>query len=371
MMGLTNIGMWDLHRDEKHLAQILKEKGYVTGLAGVYHETLGNPADRFGFELTETSVREGEKVASRTIEILERFSRDNRPFFLEVGFFEPHRARSETETDYMRFIGSYIDPDEEMGVTVPDYLKNTAQGREELAELQGAVRYMDRQVGRIMDSLRELNLEESTIVIFTTDHGVALPRAKCSLYDPGLEIALIVRWPEKGWSGGKKAKGLVSNVDIVPTLLAALDMQIPRDMQGVSFLSQLEGEADRGRECIFGEMTYHDYYDPRRCIRTDRYKLIVNFSGAPYFMNPSQSWRPRTDPVVPEKPALRYHSLVELYDLSTDPMESIDLANDKRYDAEKKDLLRRLHEWMKQTGDPILKGAVTSPHHDIVLGLLE
>src|SRR5438876_459450 len=83
-----------------------------------------------------------------------------------------------------------------------------------------------------------------------------------------------------------------------------------------------------GGDPIFGEITYHDYYDPRRTVRTRGHTLIVNCSSAPAFMDPSQSWRPRADTVLPPNHALAYHSPFELYDLGRDPWEQKDVAGD-------------------------------------------
>ncbi len=107
----------------------------------------------------------------------------------------------------------------------------------------------------------------------------------------------------------------------------------------------------------------HNYYDPRRSVRTETHKLIVNFSAAPALMDPSQSWRPRADTVVPPNPARAWHTPMELYDLRSDPWERKDLARDQAQAGVLKDLRSRLREHMEATRDPILEGAVTSPMH--------
>ena len=270
------------------------------------------------------------------------------------------------------FPGPKLKPDDSLGVEIPGYLRDTAGTRRELAGLQGAVRHVDAQFGRLMDVLRETGLEASTLVLFTTDHGVAMPRAKGSLYEPGVEAALILRLPgRKGLCGGVVRPELVTHIDVLPTLLDLLGVPIPKNVQGKSLLPLLEGKAQRPHEEIFSEMNYHDYYDPRRAIRTDKYKLIVNFTTAPAFMDPSQSWRPQSDTVVPQNHATAYHPHVELFDLTADPWEQHDVAERPPYAATRKDLLARLHRQMVATDDPLLHGAVPSPHHRRAIELLE
>lgn len=376
VMGLTHRDFaWDLDPDERHLGQVLRDAGYTTALIGVHHESrAGDPAmvrERCGMDSYLPHAR-GEITASRALEYLGERAEDGRPFYLQIGFGEPHRlaTREREEPDYMGFIGDYLEPDVERGVAVPPWLADTPLARTEIAELQGAIRYVDARIGRVLEGLRTLGLEENTLLIFTPDHGLALPRAKCSLYDPGLSVALIVRFPGRGWTGGRREADLVSNVDIFPTILDALEIAIDPRVEGRSFRPLLDGEAYAPRDCVFGEMTYHDYYDPVRCIRTDRYKLIANFTTAPSFMNPSQSWRPRCDPVVPPFPPVAYHVPVELYDLQADPGEQRNLADDLDHVEVRRDLLQRLGRWMAATEDPLLQGAVTPPTHRRVLAEL-
>ncbi len=372
VLGLTHAEFaWDLGPDERHLGQVLHDAGYATALLGIHHESRrGTPeeiAARCGMDEVVPGGR-GEVVSDRALERLARFARADRPFYLQIGYVEPHRLPAtggpEPEELYMGFVGDYLAPDDALGVTIPPYLRDEPRARAELAELQGAVRALDAAVGRVLAGLCDLGLEQDTLVIFTTDHGVALPRAKCSLYDPGLETALILRLPARGWSGGRAIDGLVSNVDLFPTLLELIGLPPGDRGQGRSLLAALDGTADpHRRDHLFGEMTYHDYYDPRRCLRTARHKLIVNFSAAPAFMDPSQSWRPRTATVVPADPARAYHPLLELYDLAADPLERRNLADDPAHADLRRELLARLHAWMRDTGDPLLDGAVTSPLH--------
>ena len=201
-MGLTHGDFaWDLHPDETHLAQYLRRAGYVTALVGIIHEARS--AERCGFDVV-VPPEHGEQSSTQTLRLLKQYVDQQQPFYLQLGYHEPHRVAcpGEEHPEYMGFVGDYIAPDDSLGVAVPPYLADTEQARQELAELQGTVRYMDAALGQVLGGVRTLGLDEQTLVIFTTDHGVALPRAKCTLYDPGLETALILRYASRGWTGG-------------------------------------------------------------------------------------------------------------------------------------------------------------------------
>jgi arylsulfatase A-like enzyme len=256
-------------------------------------------------------------------------------------------------------------------VDVPGYLRDTPGTREELAGLQGAVRHVDAQFGRWTKAIRELGLETNTLVIATTDHGVAMPRAKCSVYEPGLQVMLLLRHAgRQGWHGGIVRNEMISNIDVLPSILELAGIAAPANVQGRSFAPLLDGRPYTPNAAIFGELTYHGYYDPQRSIRTETHKLIANFSAAMSFQDPSQQWRPKSDPLTPEYPASAFHPHLELYDLTQDPWEQVNLANQPEHASVRGDLARRLHQHMVATDDPLLRGAVTSPQHETTLKLL-
>jgi len=375
VMGLTQKNFdWDMRAGERHIASLLGDVGYESVLVGVHHESRKGSdamvAAQLGFDVVQQRNQRGTDVTHIATAQLERLAAGDRPFYLQLGYFEPHRLHNRTkpEDGYLGFIADYIEPDAERGVTIPPYLRDEGSARVEIAELQGAVHYLDEQVGVVFDTIHRLGLEERTIVIFTTDHGLGLPRAKASLYDPGLEVALAIRCPGRGWTGGRRVSGLVSNVDVVPTLLEALDVTIPDNISGESFLSLLDESTppDTGREQIFGELTYHLYYDPRRCVRTEKHKFVANFTVAPGFMDSSGSWRPRTRPVADQG----IHPSMELYDLEADPLEETNLADDPAYAPIRADLAGRLAAWMRETEDPLWTGPVPSPLGASTLGML-
>lgn len=394
VVGLTHDGFgWDLNADERHLAGRLSAAGYRSELIGMHHESARvsdrQVAERLGFERVQTGGTD-QQVVDRAKEALNRLaptdagpSTGSAAFYLQVGFSAPHRAPGPRDAPgVMGFLGQQIEPDDSLGVEVPPYLADTESAREEIAELQGAIAHMDDCVGQVLDELDRLGLAENTITIFVTDHGLALPRAKCSLYDPGMEIAFLIRWPAGGWNGGRLTEPLL-NLDIVPTLLDALGLtDRPEQLtgppvQGRSFRPLLDDDpaALAERNEIFGEITYHDYYDPRRSVRTGRHKLIVNFSSAPTYMDPSQGWVRRCVPVAapgdaPGRGNLGSHPAVELYDLIADPLELTDLAAAPGHADVRDDLLARLGGWMTDTDDPLLDGAVTSPLHRRALEIL-
>ena len=221
-----------------------------------------------------------------------------------------------------------------------------------MADYLYSAQVADRCVGRVLEGLKEAGLEENTIVLVTTDHGLALPLMKCNLYDTGIGVALMLRYPGNP-SAGRVTDALISQVDLFPTLCDLLKLPRPDWLQGVSLLPLIErGEAVRSE--IFSEVTYHAAYEPQRCIRTNDWKLIVRYDdyrgvGAPHI-----------DECLAKNGLARagyYRRLMpreELYNLKTDPVERQNLINDPACAEIYHDLLHRLNRWMQATGDPLL-----------------
>jgi N-sulfoglucosamine sulfohydrolase len=339
---------WRLDPTVPHVAQILREAGYSTTLVGMQHLIDRGSAHELGYA-TVLPVAPAYEEAETARTLLKELPQ---PWYLEVGFEEPHRPYD--------FGGAQ--PDDALGVAIPGYLPDVPEARQDLAAFQGAIRQMDAGVGRILAGLDELGLAESTCVIFATDHGTAMPRAKCTLYDPGIEVALLWRWPSAGISGGRVVQELISNVDVTPTLLDGLGINARAGMHGKSFWPLLRGTQYTARDEIFAEKTFHTYYEPMRAIRTERHKLIVNFEVSTRVDVPSDI---RQSPIYPlmlgEFDEVR--PPIELYDLHADPWEQDNLAGAPEYLRIEMDLRQRLLAWMQETHDPLLAGPVASPYY--------
>ncbi len=362
MHGLAHAPFFfSLHDDEIHMAQRLQAVGYSTTLIGVQHVAMNlsapdNPA-RLGYD-TAYPWGDAITVGSKAAQIIAERANGNKPFYLEVGLIEPHRPYDN------------VPPNDRKGVDLPPYVPNTPEARHEFAMLQGTIKRMDDGVGLILDALDAHGLTANTWLIFVTDHGLAMPRAKCMLYDPGIETALLMRWPTQGISGGKRVSSLVSHVDMVPTMLDALNMPQPDNLHGKSYWSLLTGDVSPSRDRVYAEKSYHGRYDPIRAVRTETHKLIVNFEIADRIDVPTDTMEGQIfiqmlDEVRGKRPQL------ELYDLRVDPDEKQNIANQPEsaeiVAALKADLVR----WMRETGDPLLNGPIASPYNVKAIRVLE
>lgn len=357
VMGLAHdMFGWQLAPGERHLAALLAAAGYETHLFGLQHVTY-HP-ETLGF-----ATIHGERPAEGVVANWERFLTDrtgSAPFYAEINFFEPHRPYN--------FGG--VAPDREKGVQVPAFLPDNEAVREELAGLQGAIRKVDGSVSRILAALDKAGAAERTVLLFTTDHGIAFPRAKTTLHDAGIETALLARWPAGGVAGGRMLSELISNVDVAPTLLEAAGVAPPASMAGRSFLPLLRGEKGVPRDAIFAEKTYHELYDPQRCVRTARHKLIHHFevasrAYAPTDITAGPAYRTMIDDLAAGR------AMLELYDLDADPTERHNLAGDTTHAATLADLGRRLRAWMVESEDPLLRGPIASPFYHEAIRALE
>jgi arylsulfatase A-like enzyme len=361
MFGLAHPPFnWRMHPDETHLAYYLRDAGYATALIGVQHVTGHRVEDiqALGFQQV-WQVEQASRIAERVQAYLEQ--KPEQPFFLNIGFMSPHRDR--------QGLFKQAPPDSRLGVEVPPYLPQSPEARQEFAELQGVIQEMDAAVGRIWQTLDDLNLLDDSWIIFTTDHGLAMPRAKCTLYDPGIRTALILYARPFGLVGGRTYLEMVSNVDIMPTILEMLGLAVPDKIQGQSFAGLLRQEGYQPRAELFAEKTHHTAYEPQRAIRTQAHKLIWNVEAS--IMNvPGDIMRSPIFPqviqeVVVERPPF------ELYDLQNDPLERHNLIGHPNQAANEATLKARLYQWMQETGDPILEGPVASPFYHASLAALK
>lgn len=349
LMGLVNRG-WSLPETNKTLPMYLKEQGYTTHLIGFQHEaknpkTLGyDTISKRQFELHYSC----QELESEYLKFLYHHKNDEKPFFLCIGTPEVHRP----------FI-VFGKPEDPSKVMVPPYLPDTKRVRQDLAEFYGCIYPVDKTIGRIMKWLENTELKDNTLFIYTTDHGEAFPRAKCTLYDPGLKTLLIMRLPNSSdIKGGKVISRLGSNIDLLPTLMDIIGAPIPKNIEGESLLPLLHNPNGKIHDAIFGELSFHEIYNPIRCIRTENYKYIRNFEPKDtLFQMPKDIIG---DPAGKEmkKRYKKQRPMEELYNLEIDPLEKMNLIADPHYSEISNELRHSLRDWMEKTNDPLLQGKI-------------
>ena len=241
---------------------------------------------------------------------------------------------------------------------MPDYLPDTGDIRQDLAEFYGSITVADAAVGELLDTLAATGLDRNTWVIFMTDHGPALPRAKSTLYDAGTGIAMMVRPPLDSGLAPQVYDDLFSGVDLVPTMLDLLGVDIPTEIDGMSHATNLLKPTVTTRPVrseVYTTKTYHDSFDPIRAIRTKEYSYIENYAARPLLdlpwdiaeSAPGRTMAPLVHAQRPER---------ELYDLLDDPTESHNLlgpdVTDKAEDIAY-DLALLLNDWRQKTNDVI------------------
>jgi N-sulfoglucosamine sulfohydrolase len=271
------------------------------------------------------------------------------PFFLSVGFFETHRD----------WLGPSSVRDALYSLPPPN-LPDTPETRRDMAAYKASARTLDQGVGTVLDALDAQGLADNTLIILTTDHGLAFPGAKATLYDRGLGVMLIMRGPG-GFTGGKVNDALVSHLDIYPTVCELAGIEPPAFLQGTSLLGLVAGETDRVRDALFAEMTFHAAYEPQRAVRTRRWKYIRRFSDrdTPVLANCDDS--PSKDVLLANGWAERKVPREQLYDLVFDPNEADNRVGDPACAHVLAQLREQLQAWMLDTGDPLLNGDVLPP----------
>jgi N-sulfoglucosamine sulfohydrolase len=346
MMGLAHLD-WTLFDHRDALPHHLRARGYQTLLVGEQHEATSG--ELLGYD--RCLGTRWPQVARDVAPAFERALDDldpSRPFFASVGFFEAHRP-----FDHPGYVDD--DPDD---VTVPPYLPDTPEVRADVAAFHGRVRAFDDGVGTVLAALRARGLDDRTVVIVTTDHGAAFPRAKGTLFDAGIETALLVRWPGVT-RPGTRSDALTLNLDLFPTLLAAAGGRLDPSLDGVDLTPVLRGEGRPVRDHLFAQLHWHDAFVPMRALRSDTHKLVLDFSGR------DSAYFPLDVEESASGQALRRHGVPPpaaeaLYVLADDPLETTNVIAAPEHRELATAMRERLRAWMLASRDPLVTAAAST-----------
>lgn len=388
------------------MPRVLANAGYRTGQIGKYHVA---PEEVYHFE---TYIKGGNgRNAVAMAEAAKDFitADSDKPFFLYFGTSDPHRGGGKDETyegkhkpdlfgnkpDKKAHEGVeevFYDPAE---VPIPPFLPDSPESRSELAHYYQSVSRIDQGVGRLVEILKEAGLYDKTLIVFTSDHGMAFPGGKTTVYEGGLKVPFVVRNPYDE-NRGVKSEALISHIDITPSLLdfaGGLDTEKNRPKNFVDANEYWKGTSVAGEnrgprkgldsyhgkswipilgkpdathwETIFASHTFHEIqmYYPMRVVRDKEYKLIWNIAhGLPYpFASDlwaastwQAQWDKGKDANYGNKTVDTYvnRPAFELYDMDKDPNETTNLADNPEYAEVLKQYQDKLKTFQEKMDDP-------------------
>ncbi len=367
-------GMYGLAHDEHHqsvldgidtLPQMLKRAGYATAIVGKKHL---KPDSAFSYDLEiipKSGIRDVKALADTAASFIR--SSSDKPFFVTVGYGDPHRGPGGVgygnERQWPNVTDARYDPSR---VPLPAHLPDLPEVRQDLADYYQSISRLDSGVGMLLDALAQSGHADDTLVIFLSDNGRPFPGAKTNLYDPGLHLPLIVRAP-----GAKAAvcDAMVSWVDIAPTILDFAGAKPPSyPLPGRSLLSIVGTAGAAGWDDVVASHEFHEIYQyyPMRALRTRTHSYIQNLAHPLDYpvasdVAGSASWQ-----AIVAKPdvrlggrtqaAFRKRPAEELYDLTSDPNELVNLAGRPEMATLQKQMRDRLTDILTKTNDPWLVG---------------
>jgi arylsulfatase A-like enzyme len=359
-----------LPREIKTYPEALRAAGWFTGVCGrTYH--LDGPPDNamspvaretfskyhlrtFPDRLDYVRSSNQQKAFPELLEFLD-LAKD-KPWFLQLCFNDPHRPLDTNE-----YSARYDQPK----LTLPAHYPDTKLVRDDLARYYGEITRLDELFGKIMAELERRGLADNTLVAFMGDNGCSQFRGKGTLFEYGIHVPLLMRWPGKIKPGSSSAE-LVSGEDLAPTFLEAAGVPVPPEMTGKSVLKLLRGEPFEGRKYAFAERGAHGQglpgnsanFDLGRVVVTKTHKLIYNaiwqipywpvdFAGDAFWKELVQMHTDgKLDSLMDRLYFAQTRPMFELYDLEKDPNEFNNLAGKKEAAAIEKELKEVLDERM-------------------------
>jgi len=349
------------------LPVVLARAGYRTCSIGKYHVA---PEEVYHFEDYRNAGVQGNRNAVRMAKNAREWiaEDDERPFFLYFCTSDPHRGGgpggfanfNNVPNKYPGVERITYDPKD---IVAPPWLPDLPEVKEELAEFYQAISRLDQGLGELMQALHDTGHWDDTLILFLSDNGPPFPGAKTTLYEPGMNLPLIVRRPGQKKTG-ITCDALVTWADLAPTIYEFAGVTPPPALHGRSFLDVVETEKTTGWDEAYASHTFHEItmYYPMRVVRTRRHKYILNLAHQLPYPFASDLYASPTWQAVLERDIERFGQRPveaylhrprhELYDLKNDPHETENLARSSAQEKVLAELQAKLKAWQQRTKDP-------------------
>lgn len=385
------------------LPRVIANAGYRTARVGKYHV-----APEYVYHFDQTFPGNGRNAVQMADNCREFLTADSdQPFFLYFATSDPHRGGGVDKTSELELKpdlfgnrpnrGEYDGIEEVFykpaDVKIPHFMSDTAEAREELAQYYQSCARIDQGLQKLVDILKEANLYDKTMIVFTADHGMAFSGGKTTVYEGGLNVPFVVRNPYEA-ERGVVSDALISHVDITPSLLdfaGGLDSKtngpsafVPAKKllkstiaatenngkeltkyHGESWIPILGDSHAEGRDQIFASHTFHEIqmYYPMRVVRDRNFKLIWNIAHPLPYPFASDLWKASSWQAQFQKSMDAPYGMktvgeyihrpeFELFDIKNDPHESTNLASDPKYTDVLVKYQQKLKALQKQLRDP-------------------
>ena len=379
-------------RGNRNLAEILKSNGYITlalswlerwhkdgfdyyeyygGAKATYFKRivknfLNNLPKRFQDSVSQIIMRtihsskmlDAQTITNHAIKVINKNISKEKPFFLLVHYMDTHFPYNSPKGYEKKFLEETPNNERIEDVLrkiknprwrnfLEKYLYNAKTTDEVVAKYDGAISYIDENIGRLVKFLERKNIKENTIIVLTADHGESLTEhgvyfSHHCLYDELIHVPLIIYYPDL--AKGKRVSGFVQHVDIVPTLLDILGIRENFDFDGKTLVPLIKGEVKRVRFAIFAE---ESVAHRKRAIRTERWKYICSVEGETVSGFETKEILKMSNEVC-RLCGFVHAQREELYDLKKDPNETSNIIEKRSEVAQKmRDTLRMWEVYMK------------------------
>ena len=353
--------------DVKAFPELLRRAGYATANTTKTDYQFGTP-----FTIWDADINSGF-AGPEDLALWRHLPRD-KPFFAMFNLMNTHESRLVDETTQATQRMPWVKPllksvldfraenipaiTDPLDVTVPPYYPDTPAVRNSMAQMYNNIHYIDQQTAEILNNLEADGLGDNTIVIWTTDHGDGFPRAKRSIYDSGIKVPMIIRYPD-GRLRGTTDERLISFVDLAPTILTLAGAPIPQFIQGQSFLDET-----RRAHIFAGRDRMDETWDWQRAARDRQFKYIRNYMPELSYFRPLafrdmfpimvalwEGHRAGTLTPIQDRYFTAPRPVDELYDTLADPFEVKNLAGDPAFKDTLAGLQAAMDNWIAQVGD--------------------
>lgn len=329
--------------DQRLGSSYLRAAGYYTASVGKWHA-----GEEVASQLVRRVTQHGESGAENWVTELRNRPRDQ-PFYFWLASLDPHLPYAPLQPD-----GPYKPED----VVLSPLFYDSPGARQNLAQYYTEISRLDSNVGLVVDELQAQGVLDNTYIIFLTDNGAPMPRAKTTLYDAGIRMPLIIRTP--GVAKAAWSEAMVSSIDITPTLLTLAGVPVPDTMQGRDFSALLAQPQQEHRDVIFAEQHDHGFSINKRAVRSKHYLYIRNIGENKHScLLEMQPMAKEMFQAFREKKLTREQSLCfvrkrqeeELYDVRKDRYQVNNLAADPAYAGIRQQMRGLLDAQAKATND--------------------